>query len=172
MLPVKTGKLTRRTYSFVIDSRDLEDGISQFTLFTGRGEPVCERLIFKYPENQFLITAETNAEYKTRDKINVNLSALDQAGKPVTADMSMAVYRIDSLQNPDESNIRDYMYLSAELGPLNLRLFISKRMVNRARQIWIILMLTHGWRRYNWKELIRQKPVNIEFPLPNTTVIL
>ncbi len=53
LLPVMSGTLAGDSLSFYIESRDLEDGISQFTLFTESGQPVCERLFFKYPVNTF-----------------------------------------------------------------------------------------------------------------------
>ena len=107
-LPVKKQKLINREIVFIIKPEEIEDGISRITLFNKSGQAVCERLYFKYPEKKLQISALVNPEYNTRSKINLNLSVTDQSGNPSSADMSVAVYRLDSLQQPDELNILDY----------------------------------------------------------------
>jgi hypothetical protein len=163
MLPVKKGRLTSHSISFAVDPMELEEGISRFTLFAQFGQPVCERLFFKYPENKLLISAETDPEYQTRKRIEVNLSSTDHKGKPVSADMSLAVYRIDSLQGIDEMNIRNYLYLSSELGPVESPAFYFEENGKSREADMENLMLTHGWSRYIWKDVIQHKPLNIEF---------
>ena len=74
-LSVRKQTLVKQTALFLINPADLEEGISQLTLFNENGQPICERLYFKYPENKLLISAETNSEYGTRKKIDLNLAA-------------------------------------------------------------------------------------------------
>ena len=163
-LPVKTGILANHTYSFNVQQNDLEDGISQFTLFNDYGQPVCERLYFKYPEKKLSISANAGSEFSIRNKVSVDFSVTDELGKPVTADMSMAVYRLDSLQNVDETNIGNYLYLSGELGSIESPDFYFEDGGKSREADMENLMLTHGWRRFNWKEIVRQKSLKVEFP--------
>jgi hypothetical protein len=163
-MPVKSGRLANHSYSFVVAQSDLEDGISQFTLFNDYGQPVCERLYFKYPENTLSVSTNTGTEYGIRGKVNVDLSVMDQSGKAVNADMSMAVYRLDSLQDVDETNIRNYLYLSAELGPIESPAFYFEDGGKSRDADMENLMLTQGWRRFNWKDIVQQKTLKIEFP--------
>ena len=162
-MPVKTGKLTNHTYSFNVEQKDLEDGISQFTLFNDSGQPVCERLYFKYPEKKLLISTSTGGEFGIRGKVSVDLSVTDQLGKPANADMSVAVYRLDSLQDVDQNNIGNYLYLSAELGAIESPDFYFEDGGKSREADMENLMLTHGWRRFNWKEIVRQKSLKVEF---------
>ena len=53
-LPVKTGKIANQTAEFLINPGELEDGISQITVFNNTNQPVCERLYFKYPEKKIV----------------------------------------------------------------------------------------------------------------------
>ena len=156
-LPVQKGQLKDHKAGFLVKPEDLEDGISQFTVFNASGQPLCERLYFKYPENKFVITAETNPEYTTRKKIDLNLTATNQAGKPVSADMSMAVYRLDSIQQVDASDIRYYFYLTADLGPVESPEFYFTENGKSSGENMDNLMLTHGWRRYTWKDMVKPK---------------
>ena len=163
-LPVKKEQLINHAAGFVLKPEDLEDGISQFTLFNITGQSVCERLYFKYPEKKLVISAETNPEYTTRKKIDLNLSATNQSGKQVVADMSMAVYRLDSLQDVDENDIRHYLYLTANLGPVESPSFYFDVNEKYREQDMDNLMLTHGWRRFNWNDMLKQNYLPLEFP--------
>ena len=162
-LPVKKQKLVNGEVVFTIKPREFEDGISRITLFDQSGQPVCERLYFKYPEKKLQISATVNPEYNIRSKINLNLSVTDQSGNPSSADMSVAVYRLDSLQQPDELNIFNYTYLSAELGPVEhpSYYFVDNGKTRDAEMD--NLMLTHGWRRFIWHDMLMQKPYPISF---------
>ncbi len=163
ILPVKTGKLAGHSFSFVVDPGELEDGISQFTLINSGGQPVCERLFFKYPGKNLVISAQTEAEYGIRKKVNLDLSVADQSGKPALADMSVAVYRLDSLQEIDETDIRNYLYLTANLGQFESPAFYFQDGGKSREEDMENLMLTHGWRRFNWRDILQHKPITTEF---------
>jgi hypothetical protein len=163
-LPVKKEKLINRQAVFIIRPEEIEDGISRITLFDQGGQPVCERLYFKFPENNLQISVAANPEYNIREKINLDLSVTDHSGKPVSADMSVAVYRLDSLQKLDETNILNYTYLSAELGPVeHPDYYFADNGKSREKEM-DNLMLTHGWRRFIWKDVIGRKPPLLPFP--------
>ena len=48
-------------------------------------------------------------------KIALNIATSIQDGKPEKANMSMSVYRLDSLQGIDEMDINNYLWLSSDL---------------------------------------------------------
>jgi hypothetical protein len=155
--------LINHVAEFLINPGELEDGISQITVFSKMGQPVCERLYFKYPEKKTMISATTNPEYGIRQKVDVDLSVTDELGKPAIADLSMAVYRLDSLQGVDETNIDNYLYLSSELGSFESPdYYFQGNGVDREEDMENLL-LTHGWRRFNWKNIIPLKPLQLEF---------
>jgi hypothetical protein len=162
-LPAKRQKLLNRETVFTIKPEELEDGISRITLFDKSGQPVCERLYFKYPEKKMQINVLTNPEYNLRSKINLNLSVADKAGNSLPADISVAVYRLDSLHEPDELNIFNYTYLISELGPVeHPSYYFADNGTDRYAEM-DNLMLTHGWRRFIWRDMLAQKPYPISF---------
>jgi hypothetical protein len=144
---------------FLIDNNKLGDGISQLTVFNSDKQPVCERLYFKYPENKLQLSVQTNqAEYDCRRKININISSGDMYGKPVQADISLAVYRIDSLQTVDEINIENYLLLTSDLiGNIESPGYYFKNNNTETEEAMDNLMLTHGWRRFEWKNIMQNK---------------
>ncbi len=166
-LPVINEKLNNKQVLASINPKDLEDGISRITLFNNLNQPVCERLYFKYPEKKLLIHASVNPEYETREKIDLNLNVTDQSGNPKDADMSLAVYRLDSLQHIDESDIRTYLYLTSDLGPIESPAFYF-RDDSVSREVDMDnLMMTNGWRRFMWKDIGRQNSLSLKFPPEN-----
>ena len=98
-----------------------------------------------------MISTSTGGEFGIRGKVSVDLSVTDQLGKPANADMSLAVYRLDSLQDVDQNNIGNYLYLSAELGAIESPDFYFEDGGKSREADMENLMLTHGWRRFKWE---------------------
>ncbi len=163
-IPVLMEKLVNHQSSILVDPENLDDGVSRITLFNNKGQPVCERLYFKYPKNNLSISASVYPEYKTRDKISFDVDVLENSGDTVNADMSMAVYRVDSLQTIEAPDIKSYFYLTADLGSIESPGFYFSDSLNSKETEMDNLMMTQGWRRFIWKDSNVQTPV-----LPNFT---
>jgi uncharacterized protein YfaS (alpha-2-macroglobulin family) len=65
----------------------------QITLFSPEGLPICERLIFVEHGNRTLqVNVSSNkTEYKSREKVDLNIEVKDAEGKPVQGTFSVAV---------------------------------------------------------------------------------
>ncbi|MEO5681537.1 MAG: hypothetical protein ABIQ88_02790 [Chitinophagaceae bacterium] len=162
---VQTSSLSNGTATFLIDTALLGSGISHFTVFNVNRQPVCERLFFKKPSRYLQIAALADGSvYDTRKKVTVQVSAADQQGKPAAADMSIAVYRIDSLAAVDETDISSYLWLSSDLG-MNIEspgyYFTSQSPV--VEEAMDNLLLTSGWRRFRWEDVLENKKPSFEF---------
>ncbi len=142
---------------FLITKDKLGDGISHFTVFNSERQPVCERLYFKVPQEYLQMYASTdNPGYAPRKKVTLNILAATQAGKTSEADMSMSVYRLDSLQSPDENNISSYLWLNSELAGTieSPQYYFDSTSIPEAADN---LMLTQGWRRFRWEDVLQNK---------------
>jgi hypothetical protein len=144
---------------FALNKNLLGDGISSITIFNNAKQPVCERLYFKRPAQKLFIDAGTDQQqYALRKKVNINVSTKDQTSKPVYANMSMAVYRIDSLQGIDHSNIFDYLWLNADLkGYIESPDYYLKNTSAETDEALDNLMLTQGWRRFQWSQVLENR---------------
>lgn len=151
--------------TFIIDKNKLGDGISHFTLFNENRQPVCERLYFKYPSASLELTIHPAANsYELRNKINLQVSAADNNGKPLGANMSMAVYRLDGLQGIDDMDINNYLWLSSDLaGTVESPSFYFTNINEATIEAMDNLMLTHGWRRFKWEDILGGKKPVFEF---------
>ncbi|WP_184547737.1 hypothetical protein [Mucilaginibacter sp. FT3.2] len=141
---------------FNIDKSKLGDGVSHITIFNGAKQPVCERLYFKRPKQQLLIDAAADQpQYATRKKVSVNISAKNVEGAVMPANMSMSVYRVDSLQQMDADDIFSYLWLRSDLrGNIESPGYYLKNTNAETNEAVDNLMLSQGWRRFDWTRIL------------------
>lgn len=156
-------KPIEREATFVINKAALGDGITHLTVFNADQQPVCERLYAKRPTASLLtIDPKTDqAQYTPRTTVKVALTATaanQPAAIPGQTSVSMAVYRLDSLAIVDSGTILSYLWLTSDLrGAIespDYYLQADNAEVVRARDN---LMLTHGWRRFRWADVLPSK---------------
>jgi hypothetical protein len=137
-----------------INNTDLGDGINTITLFDNHKRPVSERLVFNFVSNANLMNASTEvSQLRSREKINLKL----QGSNNILTDMlnlSMSVYKLDSLQGIDEMNIQSYVWLQSDLSEKVEQPFKYFDTTRLTRFIEMDnLMLTNGWRKFNWEHV-------------------
>lgn len=140
---------------FLIKKNDLKDGLCQITLFNENRQPVCERLYFKRPTKKLLIEAKADESvYKKRIPVNISLSTSDESSKLLAGNLSVSVYRMDSLHQPGHKDIFSYLWLGSELkGYIEDPDFYLKRDNAETNDALDNLLLTQGWRRFDWKNV-------------------
>jgi hypothetical protein len=160
---VQQGYFSGNEAFFLIDKSILEDGISHLTIFNTDKKPVCERLYFKKPQKKLDIQLTADKiEYTTRDKVNIELHTYDYSGKSLQTDMSISVFKIDSLQTAEYNHINSYLMLSSELtGKIDTPDYYFEN--TEAAQAADNLMLTQGWRRFTWDSVLKSKKPFFKF---------
>ena len=159
---------------FLIDPLKLGDGISHFTLFNEDRQPLCERLFFKKPATSLQISITTDqAVYELRKKINLSIASSVGNEKLAPANMSLAVYRVDSFNTVEVQNIIHYLLLSSDLsGNIESPEYYFNEKNDTAVVAADNLMLTQGWRRFKWEDiLLNKKPIFQFLPELNGHVI-
>lgn len=134
---------------FYIEKSKLAEGISHFTLFNQNRQPVCERLVFRRPGTNAVSIKSDKENYGSREAVKLELG--EQNG--FSGDYSIAVYLSDSLQASGD-DIASYIWLSSDLrGEVESPGYylsndpgVEKAVDN--------LMLTHGWRRFRWENIL------------------
>jgi hypothetical protein len=147
---------------FVIAKDKLGDGISQLTIFNQNRQPVCERLYFKQPEKKLTIEAAADkTAYAQRQKVNVSIIARDEQSQLASPALSLAVYKIDALSTTHQTSLPAYLWLSADLkGKVESPDYYFSD--NDAVAI-DNLMMSHGWRRFNWNNVVKNEAPAFEF---------
>ena len=142
-----------------INTNVLADGVASFTLFNSRGKPVCERLVYiDNPNNDVKVNLSVdNKTPKTRDKVSIEIDLNDALGNALSGNLSMAITDIDAVgQSSKSENIKTYLLLNSDLrGHVDdPGYFFEKENDSRRRYLLDLLMLTHGWRRFTWDNLL------------------
>jgi hypothetical protein len=162
---VGRGVIQNDQCNFLIDTSVLGEGISQLTVFDDDKQPVCERLYFQYPGKRLQLQINPDQPgYACRQKINLSLFVSDPEGNPLVADMSVAVYRVDSFGPPDEVNIDNYLWLTSDLvGRIESPGYYFSDRTTAVIQAMDNLMLTQGWRRFAWEDVLQNKKPAFQF---------
>ena len=142
--------------SILVSKKQLNEGISHITIFDGDLRPQCERLYFKPSEKKLLITAHTSQnEYGIRRKVILDLSASKSDVGDDKTSLSISVLRADSLQGNLAGDIFDYLWLNSDLkGEVESPAYYMNTSSPEVAAASDNLMLTHGWRRFSWDELL------------------
>lgn len=155
--------------SILIPVEKLPEGIIAFTMKDNTKQPVAERLYFnEKPDQRINLAVNTEKDtYAKREETILDIQATTAGGEPVNANLSVLVINKEQLGQFQEmrQNILSYLLLESELkGNIeNPGYYFSE---NEIRQNDLdALMLTQGWRKYNYakqyKEIIHYPERNL-----------
>jgi hypothetical protein len=155
----KYEKSDKKHYSLQLPTKGFNDGVLNITLFDGEGNPTSERLVFiQNPENELKVSFNKSEEaLSTRKKFDVNLDVLNNNDEKVPSILSMSVRDLSAFpQNTRSENIKTWLLLNSDLrGEVkNPGYFFEKKNDVKRRYLLDIVMLTHGWRKFKWNELL------------------
>ena len=133
----------------------LPEGVNQLTVFDSQGQILSERLFFIYPHphetDSIRITTETPSlspygliklRVQTQPHASFSFSAMDAA----------------TMGNGNQGHIKSYLLLSSEVkGYIRHPEYYFESDDSTHRKAADLLMMTQGWRRYDWKLMTYQK---------------
>ncbi len=142
------------TNTALIDRAKLGPGVNHITLFNANRQPIAERLLFKRP-SVLALQASAQPSYGLRKKVAVDIAAKNNNGQPQTANLSMAVYHLDSLNAGGGTNLVSYLWLTAELkGHIEMPEYYFTDVSPATNQSLDDLLLTQGWSRFKWNDVL------------------
>jgi alpha-2-macroglobulin-like protein len=157
--------LKKGSNSVSIRTKSFPFGITVFTLFDKEKIPRCERLVFINNEKGLNVSISTDKkEYQPNDKVTLEIETTDGSGDPVPAKLGLAVVddQLISFADNKDDNILSYMFLSSELkGELQEPSFYFDPKEVKAESALDYLMLTQGWRRFEWTEIMQESKLEI-----------
>lgn len=152
-------------YMLAIDKNALRAGVNQIILFNQEGKAICRRMVFKRPSSylQFVQTQDKET-YKPFEKICMDFSLSDTEGKPVQTAFSLSV-RDASKNTPgsDAGNAMANLLLSSDLKGFIENVDYYFEADDMEHNVALDqLMLTQGWCRYSWEQMIHPSDFKIE----------
>jgi hypothetical protein len=169
------GKLDGLVYVAKTDKARFPSGIAQFTLFNQNGEPMAERIAFiQNADTLKLNIAGTAPAYTTRQAVKINLEAKDYSNQPVTGSFSVTVINESEtgIDINNESTIINNLLLTSDLkGYIEQPNYYFNNADDKTRADLDVLMLTQGYRRFEWKKILKDTVRAISFA-PETSLSL
>ncbi len=152
-------------YTGNVSINTLPSGIMQLTVFDNNWQPVAERVAFINNNNYQLATSITNKETSTakRGKNTIEIEVADT----IPANMSLSVTDADMNNETTSSTIVTVLLLNGDVkGYINNPAYYFSDDAD-AKSNLDLVMLTNGWRRYNWGNMLAAKMPQIKYPVDN-----
>lgn len=154
----KETRLEEGSNKLTISTADFPVGVVQLTLFDHYRTPRCERLFFANQHKDINIKISTDKEkYLPREPVEMTVQVNDEDGLPLAANLSLAVVddKLISFADDKQDNIMSYLLLSSDVkGKIEEPNFYFKKDEPKAKKALDYLLLTQGWRRFEWAEIL------------------
>ena len=151
--------VTQDTPEGPIETAPLPEGILHLLLLDSEGQPYSERLVYlSRPGEQWQATSEKRA-YGKREKVRIDI-AVEKDGQPLEGNFSVSVTDANTVKTDSLSgNIRTDLLLTSDLkGYIHNPGYYFLDDSPARRHDLDLVMLTHGWRRFDTKNLFRPEP--------------
>lgn len=149
-----------------IPTARIPGGIMQITAFSGRSEPLAERLVFVDHRNHMNIRlTPTDTLTEEGRKIYLTVSTTDLEDKPLPANLSLSITR-EIIRQPqhNQDNIISNLLIGSDLkGYIEDPMDYFKDHSPETMKALDNLMLTQGWRRFSWKSLLADEYPKIKY---------
>ncbi len=143
------------------------NGILHLTLLDAQGTPQAERLAFVQNGPASLPAALTpdKASYGLRAPVQLRVRVADAAGQPVAARLSVAVAEAGlGALDPEAETIASNLLLTSDLvGYVEGPGYYFQNQSAATALALDNLLLTQGWRRFVWKDVLSGQPVAVHF---------
>ncbi len=154
------GKLKNLVYMAGVEKSKFQTGITRFTLFSQVGESVAERIVFVDNDDDLKLNIATgNTTYSKRQKVKIDLTAKDGSGA-TSGNFSVAVINESKVEPEEntESTIENNLLLTSEIkGYIEQPNYYFTNKSDSVKADLDILLLTQGYRRYDWKQVLSGK---------------
>ncbi|MES2109039.1 MAG: TonB-dependent receptor [Bacteroidota bacterium] len=166
-------KLDNAVLGLDLPATNMMTGIVQVTLFSETGEPLSERLAFVQNNDLLGMTVASNKPaYSKRENVVLNLNAKTKDGSAAKGSFSVSV--IDESKIAVDENAEATILTSLLLTP-DLKGYIEKpnyyfaNVTSETRSNLDALMLTQGYRRFVWKQLLNDNAAKTDTYKPERT---
>lgn len=149
-------KLGEGVLRLLIPTDKLPEGIISCTMMDNSMRPVAERLYFnERPETRINIALSTNKNtYAKRELTKLSIETTNSIGEPINTNLSLLVINMQQMGEMQikRQNILSWFLLDSELkGQIeDPGFYFSKD--SRTQSDLDVLMLTQGWRKYNYSK--------------------
>ncbi|MFM6923935.1 MAG: hypothetical protein ACKOU7_00405, partial [Ferruginibacter sp.] len=154
-------------YTGMVPITTLPAGVMQLTVFDANWQPVAERVAF-INNNNFTINAMVNTKEVSTQKRGKNTLEIIVADT-IPANMSLSITDADMNNEVSENTILSDLLLKGDIKGYvhNPAYYFTSSSDASLRNKLDLVMLTNGWRRYNWADMMVNRMPVIKMPADN-----
>ncbi|MDB5192396.1 MAG: hypothetical protein JWQ96_1959 [Segetibacter sp.] len=146
-----------------IPTNDFPSGVMQVTVFTKNWEPLAERIVMinndDYSFNVSISAPLVDMNKRAKNEIQVHMD------DSLFANMSIAITDADVVAGNYSDNIISRMLLTGDIrGYVHNPAYYFSNITDSVTNNLDLVMLTHGWRKYNWNEVLTGVKPELKFP--------
>lgn len=162
LFKVKINLADKQSITTSLPVDQLISGLLQVTIFDVNMQPICERVVYVKNDDFILHTAvridTLNTMKRGRNTLEIELQ------DTTYANLSLSV--TDALTNePKGNNILSQLLLAGDLtGYINKPAYYFSSDQDSVNGHLDLVMLTNGWRRYKWDDMLRNPQVSLKYP--------
>ena len=155
-------KENKNTLLFQIPKTDLIEGVLDIVFFNDSKNPVAERLVYVKKDDKIDVSfKKTNGNTTNlRDRVDLKIDVKDFVGKTIASSLSLSITDARMIKrDKNAGNIRTYLLLDSDLrGTIKSPnyFFTEGEEIKKNAQLDLV-MLTHGWRRFDWQEFLEKR---------------
>jgi len=151
-------KLDNSVLGMDLPAGNFRTGIVTVSLLSKTGEPLSERLAFIQNPDQLNLSLNTDKPtYNKREQVKLSVNAQNKDGINVNGSFSVSVIDESKILVDDyaENSILSYLLLTSNLkGYVEKPNYYFSNVTKETRANLDALMLTQGYRRFVWKQLL------------------
>lgn len=155
----KTIKLTKAGETARIDTKNLPIGIARFTLLDEQKNAQAERLVFVRRDRGLKVDIKPNkTQYLPREEVQLDIAVHDRIGRPVKGNFSLAVVdeKLLSYADNKQGHLLASLLLEQDVkGKIEEPNFYFDDTEPKSEQAMDFLLMTQGWRRFEWKSVVQ-----------------
>ncbi len=162
---ISTGSTTA-----VVPTSSLITGILNVTVFNQAMQPLAERISF-VNNDDYIFKPDFNVDHwglskRARNKIDILIP------DSLVANLSIAVTDVN-IDSDSSSNIYSHLLLSSEIKGMVFKpsYYFANNNDTTAQHLDLV-MLTHGWRRFNWEMVTKNQFPKINYPMDSMYLTL
>lgn len=149
--------------SGAIPVSNFPSGILQVTVFSEKWEPLAERIVMINNDNYHfdakLNTPELNTNFRAKNTFEI------QVDDTLLSNLSLSVIDAAIGRQTYADNIYSRILLTGDIkGYVNNPAYYFSNTSDSVAAHLDLVLLTHGWRRYNWSNLARGKKPVLKYP--------
>lgn len=149
-----------------INKSDLQTGIIQVTLFDHELTPLLERLV--YINNGDYLSFESNIIEENGNQ-NIKIKVRDKSDNPSQGSFAVSIgpANFADVLPSSNSNIVQYFYMHSLLPGIEADCSYFFKKDNASHQLSDLAMMTNGWRRFKWCDVLADTIPSSEHLLEN-----